>query len=98
MIRLRFVIVAALAGVVPTGCSDPHGGRVEVAGTVKLKGQPVKDGTVAFEPLDGQPTRATTSVSHCERSCGWSGTGTRPGSPGSRPNGASSEPPFGPTS
>lgn len=62
MIRLRFVIVVALAGVVSAGCSDPHGGRVEVAGTVKLKGQPVKDGTVAFEPLDGQPTRATALI------------------------------------
>ena len=41
------------------GCSDSYGGRMEVSGTVKFKGQSLKDGTVSFEPLDGQPTRAT---------------------------------------
>ncbi|AMV23580.1 hypothetical protein VT84_04160 [Gemmata sp. SH-PL17] len=45
--------------VFSTGCSDPHGGRKEISGTVKFKGQSLKDGTVSFEPLDGQPTRAT---------------------------------------
>lgn len=44
------------------GCGDPHGGRKEILGSVKLKGQPVKDGTVSFEPLDGQEGRATAMV------------------------------------
>ncbi|WP_171475313.1 carboxypeptidase-like regulatory domain-containing protein [Frigoriglobus tundricola] len=36
---------------------------MKVDGTVKLKGQPLQDGTVSFEPLDGQPSRATAIVS-----------------------------------
>ena len=60
MVRLRLALcLLALAGPLAAGCSDPHGGRLEVTGTAKLKGQPLKDGTVSFEPLDGQATRAT---------------------------------------
>jgi len=44
------------------GCSDPYGGRVEVTGSVKLKGIPLKDGTISFEPLSGQDTRASAMV------------------------------------
>ena len=33
------------------GCSDPYGGRMEVTGEVKLKGQPLKEGMIIFEPL-----------------------------------------------
>lgn len=35
---------------------------MEVTGTVKLKGIPVKDGTISFDPLDGQDTRATAMI------------------------------------
>ncbi|VTR99828.1 Uncharacterized protein OS=Pirellula staleyi (strain ATCC 27377 / DSM 6068 / ICPB 4128) GN=Psta_2736 PE=4 SV=1 [Gemmata massiliana] len=45
--------------VFSTGCSDPYAGRKEISGAVKFKGQSLKEGTVSFEPLDGQPTRAT---------------------------------------
>ncbi|HJZ59103.1 MAG TPA: carboxypeptidase-like regulatory domain-containing protein [Gemmataceae bacterium] len=46
------------------GCSDQYGGRMEVSGTVKLKGQPAPNGAVlTFVPLENQGTegQATTS-------------------------------------
>src|SRR5262245_19611226 len=51
--------VAALAA----GCGDKYGGRVEVSGTVKLKGQPLKAGVLMFEPLGGQGTAASAPIS-----------------------------------
>jgi hypothetical protein len=45
------------------GCSDPYAGRMEVTGSVRLKNRPIKDGTISFEPLDGQATRATAMLS-----------------------------------
>jgi len=39
--------VAALAG-----CSDGLGLRQEVSGKVTLKGEPIQEGVIAFEPLD----------------------------------------------
>lgn len=56
---LSWIVVACTFA---TGC-DSHGGRVEVVGKVKLKGAPVKDGTVAFYPLEGQDTQAQVSIS-----------------------------------
>lgn len=44
------------------GCSDQYGGRQEIKGTVKLRGVPIKDGIISFEPLDGQDTRATAML------------------------------------
>jgi hypothetical protein len=44
------------------GCADKFGGRVEVSGDVRLKGLPLKDGIVIFEPLDGQDTRAQQAI------------------------------------
>lgn len=58
-----FVIVMFLAGLAVVGCGDKYGGRVEVTGTVKLKGQPIKDGAIViFEPLDGQDTAANATA------------------------------------
>jgi hypothetical protein len=68
MIRFRFVVALAAVSLFSAGCSDTHRGRQEVAGTVKLKGQLIKDGTVSFEPLDGQPTRATALIAAGEYS------------------------------
>jgi hypothetical protein len=45
--------VIALAAL--SGCNDPLA-RQEITGEVTLKGQPVEDGFIHFEPLDGQPT------------------------------------------
>lgn len=60
----RYVIALGLAGVgfALIGCADPNAGKMEISGTAKIKGKPIKDGTVAFEPLDGQDTRATAVI------------------------------------
>jgi hypothetical protein len=59
---IRFVTCAALvAGIV--GCSDdPYKGRSPVSGSVKLKGQPLKEGIVMFEPMEGQDTGTNAPV------------------------------------
>ena len=61
VIRLAIVFLVSVLAIV--GCSDSYGGRQEVTGSAKLKGQPIKDGTVSFEPLDGQPSRASAQIS-----------------------------------
>ena len=49
--------------VLLTGCSTQPDGRVEVSGTVKLKGQPIKDGAIVlFEPLENQDTAGNATV------------------------------------
>lgn len=45
------VVAAALAG-----CSRSAAGRVEVSGAVKILGQPLRDGSIRFVPLEGQDT------------------------------------------
>ena len=46
---IGFVLIAASVA----GCGAPDDGRLAVTGTVKFKGQPIKDGaTVQFSPLD----------------------------------------------
>jgi hypothetical protein len=57
---LRAFALALTASFV-AGCAGGDG-RVEVTGTVTLKGTPLKTGTISFEPLDGQPTRATATI------------------------------------
>jgi hypothetical protein len=66
MLINRIVLVGGLlcAALVVAGCSESYGGRMEVSGSVKLKGQPIKDGAlVMFEPLEKQDTavNATTT-------------------------------------
>jgi hypothetical protein len=56
-----FPLAAAL-----TGCADPYAGRVEVTGTVTLAGQPLKDGSILFEPLDGQGTQSGAAITNGE--------------------------------
>jgi hypothetical protein len=60
---LTRVLAFALATLVVIGCGSGSADRMEVTGSVKLKAKPVKDGTISFEPLDGQPTRATALIS-----------------------------------
>ena len=58
LICALFSCVAILAG-----CSNPPDGRMEVSGTVKLKGQPIKDGAIVlFEPLENQDTAGNATV------------------------------------
>jgi hypothetical protein len=51
-------VATALSG----GCSDPYGGRMEVSGNVKLQGQPIKDGSIIFEPLEKQDTHGGAQI------------------------------------
>jgi hypothetical protein len=53
---LCFGLLPVLLAVCPSsGCGDAQN-RQEVTGQVLLKGQPVEDGIINFDPLDGQPT------------------------------------------
>ena len=52
----RTVVVGLCIGVLTvllSGCGRSHGGRKEIKGTVKLKGEPVDDGMIDFIPLSG---------------------------------------------
>ena len=50
---MRANIGSVLVAVCVAGCGAPDDGRLAVTGTVKFKGQPIKDGaTVQFSPLD----------------------------------------------
>ena len=63
MLGTRFAAGILATAVLAAGCSDPPDGRVEVSGTVKLKGQPIKDGAIVmFEPLDNQDTAGNATV------------------------------------
>jgi hypothetical protein len=54
-------IVSVVAAVL-AGCSDSYGGRMAVSGAVKLAGQPLKDGSITFVPLDKQDTQSGAPV------------------------------------
>ena len=56
MFRLAVrVLPAPLLLVALTGCGDSVN-RQEVTGEVRLKGKPVEDGVIQFNPVDGQST------------------------------------------
>ena len=59
--RCAIALAAGVAGLALAGCGKSDG-RVEVAGTVKLKGQPLKTGIVSFDPLGGQDTAAQAPI------------------------------------
>ena len=48
-------------GLVGCGEADPHN-KQPVSGTVKLKGQPVKEGQIFFEPAAGQQVAMNASI------------------------------------
>jgi len=54
---ITFAAALALAG-----CSDPYAGRQDVAGTVTLAGQPLKNGSITFFPADGQGTQSGAGI------------------------------------
>src|SRR5882724_10133487 len=45
------VLVALAASIL--GCGHNYGGRQEIKGTIKLKGQPLDQGTITFIPISG---------------------------------------------
>lgn len=53
--RLLAWLTAASAFLL-AGCGDPYAGREPVSGTVTLKGEPLKDAIIQFQPLGGQDT------------------------------------------
>jgi hypothetical protein len=54
--------LVALGAALLAGCSDSYGGRRAVSGAVKLEGQPLKDGSITFVPLDGQDTQSGAEI------------------------------------
>ena len=49
----RLVVAVILMGLVLAGCGNRYGGRQEILGTVKLKGQPLDQGVIDFIPISG---------------------------------------------
>jgi hypothetical protein len=45
-----------------SGCSDPYPGLLEVTGSVKLAGEPLKDGSISFAPVDGRGTQSGAPI------------------------------------
>jgi len=63
--RPHLLLVLSPLAVLIAGCSQSHDGRVEITGTVKLKGEPIKDGAIVmFEPLDKQDTAGNATVAN----------------------------------
>src|SRR5262249_5371526 len=56
----KFLITVLALGI----CAGCNGGpkRQEVPGTVVLKGKPVDEGIIDFEPLDGQPSKSGARI------------------------------------
>ncbi len=54
--------ILTLGTAVLAGCSDPYGGRMEVSGAVTLQGQPLKEGSILFAPLENQDTPGGAQV------------------------------------
>jgi hypothetical protein len=55
MNHARFVpcLLAALWASFISGCTNDYGGRQEIKGTIKLKGQPLDQGQISFLPISG---------------------------------------------
>jgi hypothetical protein len=51
-----------MVAAIVAGCSDPYVGRKEVSGTVTLQGQPIKDGSIIFYPLDSKETQGGAQI------------------------------------
>jgi hypothetical protein len=47
---------------VASGCADPYVGLQEITGSVKLVGEPLKDGSITFAPIDGRGTQSGAPI------------------------------------
>jgi hypothetical protein len=59
-IPLRLLFTALIAGLL-SGC-DSSPKRQEVTGTVIFRGQPLDEGIIDFEPMDGQGSKSGASI------------------------------------
>lgn len=55
-------LMTLLALAALPGCGDSYGGRLAVKGKVTVKGEPLKEASISFEPMDGQGTRSGCGV------------------------------------
>ncbi len=60
----RWLAPIALVISLSGGCGKPDG-RYPVSGEVILHNEPVADGIIDFEPLDGQPTKSGAQILNC---------------------------------
>ena len=61
--RICVLVLSALAASI-LGCGPNYGGRQEVKGTIKLKGQLLDQGVIDFTPLESQPTKGGALISN----------------------------------
>ena len=64
--RIRPIVVTFLAFtfVLAAGCWQNYGGRQEIKGSVKLKGQPLDQGVIDFTPLESQATKSGAVINN----------------------------------
>jgi len=58
----RFLAILLVAAFIGCGEADPLG-RMEISGTVTFNGQPLNDGSISFEPMEGATTSSGAVVS-----------------------------------
>jgi hypothetical protein len=58
----RAFALLVFAPLLASGCADPYAGRHAVSGMVKLKGEPIKEGVIIFEPLEKQDTQTGAPI------------------------------------
>jgi hypothetical protein len=56
------LLLSVLAVCLASGCGQSGPQRFEVTGTVNYKGQPLDEGIIEFEPMDGQGTKSGASI------------------------------------
>jgi hypothetical protein len=66
MSQRNWWLALAILGCAALGCSDSSLGRFAVSGKAKLKDQPLANGIVMFEPLDGQDTAGNAMLTNGE--------------------------------
>jgi hypothetical protein len=58
-------VLALLTSALWVGCGQDYGGRQEVKGTIKLKGEPLDQGLITFIPIsDDRSTQSGTQIAN----------------------------------
>lgn len=66
MCRRLLTLCICVCAIALTSCSDPYAGREAVTGAITLEGQPLADGMILFDPVDGQDTASGASIENGE--------------------------------